>query len=131
MTEKATPSEIAAAKLKIAIANQRGRPVDPEITKIANAEPLSKRVLGRLEGGPAHGMVIELDGPHWAPLGSITIQLGEGATKHVYVLARQPRPAPGKAWRYVPTGSPQAATLDLGVEDTGSRGEQRPGMEES
>jgi hypothetical protein len=80
---------------------------------------MAKHVLGVLEGGPAHGMVIELDGPHWAPLGAVTIEVR--GLRLVYVLARQPRPSPGRPWRYVLEGSPKAAIrtddYDLGPQD--------------
>jgi hypothetical protein len=80
---------------------------------------MGRRVLGVLEGGAAHGMMIELDGPHWAPRGAVTVEV-EG--RHVvYVLARQVRPSDGEPWRYVPEGSSKAAyrneEYDLGPQD--------------
>ncbi|MBL8932605.1 MAG: hypothetical protein JNL54_20975 [Kineosporiaceae bacterium] len=83
---------------------------------------MSKRVLGYLDGGPADGTLIEIDEPHWAPLGTLTLDLG-GGRQAVYVLARQRRPPAGTAWRYVPEGSPDAAIQE---EDGRSSGNSDP-----
>ncbi|MFZ0161227.1 MAG: hypothetical protein WAL50_19530 [Kineosporiaceae bacterium] len=61
---------------------------------------MAKRVLAYLDGGPANGMVVELDEPHWAPLGALTIEVAGRA--YVYLRADQPRPPVGQPWRYVP-----------------------------
>lgn len=68
---------------------------------------MAKRALGILDGGPANGMLIELDQSHWAPIGLIEIDVEGGEA--IYVLARQRRPEEGQPWRYVPEGSPDAA----------------------
>lgn len=72
---------------------------------------MAKRALGLLDGGPASGTLIQLDEPHWAPLGLLTLDLG-GRREVVYVLAKQRRPPEGTPWRYVPEGSPDAAIED-------------------
>jgi hypothetical protein len=61
---------------------------------------MSKHVLAYLDGGPANGQVVELDEPHWAPLGALRIEVD--GTEYVYLRADQPRPPEGQPWRYVP-----------------------------
>jgi hypothetical protein len=108
MTLSAKPSEIAAAKLKIAIAKQRGEPIDPLLEEIARATPSTENVRAYLDGGPANGVMVEVDEPHWAPLGALRIEVD--GQEFVYVRADQPRPPDGMPWRYVPEQRPKSTS---------------------
>lgn len=65
---------------------------------------MTRRALAYLDGGPADGLVVELDEPEWAPLAALRVEVG--GEELVYVRARQPAPRPGAPWRYVPKGEP-------------------------
>ncbi len=60
---------------------------------------MGRYVLAYLDGGPANGRVVEVDEPHWAPLGALRIEVA--GREYVYVRVDQPRPPEGQPWRYV------------------------------
>lgn len=61
---------------------------------------MSRRALAYLDGGPANGVTLELDQPDWAPL--VLLRLEINGRQCIYERVKQPRPAPGRPWRYVP-----------------------------
>lgn len=71
---------------------------------------MAQNAVAYLDGGPADGLVLELDEPDWAPLPVLNVEVG--GEQSVYVRARQRRPGSGQAWRYVPEGSPDAAIAE-------------------
>jgi hypothetical protein len=71
--------------------------------KWAHDAGMAKHAFAYLDGGPADGVLLELDEPEWAPLSALKVEVGEAET--TYVRARQSRPKPGNPWRYIPRGS--------------------------
>lgn len=63
---------------------------------------MTRKARAYLDGGPANGLVVELDEPEWAPLPALRVEVGD--RELVYVRARQEAPPSGQPWRYVPKG---------------------------
>lgn len=77
---------------------------------------MAKRGRAYLDGGPANGMMVELDQPYWAPLGSLKVTVNGIVV--TYVRARQRDPQPGQPWRYVPQSSVDYTDEDEDEDDS-------------
>lgn len=75
---------------------------------------MAPRGLAYLDGGPADGTTLELDQPHWAPIGALRVEVD--GVEVIYVRIRQREPVPGQPWRYVPQDALRADDSMLGVD---------------